>query len=117
MAVSENNRRRYRSILIARDVKGLFQSVPEIFAALLSRWIWRWLFLGRDNKPHRAGEVVLAEIRRLTLLDQPSVFHSDPLVMAYREGKRSVGMKIMMYLNLDEHDVQKLMELDDGLGN
>lgn len=120
MIVSEeNNRRRMRSILIARDVKHVFMAVPERVATLLARWCIGWLmrtmFLGADGKPHRGGEVVLAEIRRITLLDRTSLFDIDPHVMAYREGKRSVGLQIMAYLKLDENDVRKLMEIDSGL--
>jgi hypothetical protein len=120
VAVSANNRKRYRAILISREVKALFAVVPERVASFAGRWLagWllRWMFLGADGKPHRGGEIVLAEIRRLTLLERTTIFDPDPVVMAYREGKRAVGVQIMALLNLNEQDVQKLMEIDDGLG-
>jgi hypothetical protein len=115
MAVSPENRLRYRSILIAREVKALLCAVPEIMGLRRPRQLWRWLFLGPDGKPHRAGNVVLADLRAFAGLDRATIFDPDPVVMAYREGKRAAAMRIFNYLNLDEADVQKLMELDDGL--
>ena len=103
-------------MLIAREVAALFAGVPERFAAVLPRrWLWRWLFLSADGKPHRAGEVLLADLRNLAGYGRASNFHPDPHVMAYREGQRVVVQRIFNYLNLDEAAVQKLMELDDGL--
>jgi hypothetical protein len=113
-AVSEVNRQRYRAILISRDVKRVLCMVPEIFGTE-PRQLWRWLFLGHDGKPHRAGEIILADLRRYARLDTASIFDSDPQVLAYREGKRAAAMRIFNYLNLDEKAVQTLMELDDGL--
>lgn len=120
MAVSDVNRVRYRAILIAREVKRLFMAPPERFARALAgrfllRALWRWLFLGPNGKPHRAGEIVLAELRRSGGLDRGTLFHSDAAVMAYREGRRSLALEIINYLNLDEQAVQQLMELDDGI--
>jgi hypothetical protein len=115
MAVSAENRLRFRAIMIAREVKALFCLMPEIMGLRRPRWLWRWLFLGTDGKPHRAGEIVLADLRRSAGLDRPSIFDRDPVVMAFREGQRVMAMRIFNYLNLDETDVRKLMELDDGL--
>lgn len=119
MAVSERNRRRFRAMLISREFKRLFGAVPERLAARLARpfvgWFLRAMFLGPDGKPHRAGEIVLAEIRRIGGLDRMSSFDPDPVVMAYREGKRSVVRQLIHLLNLDENEVQKMMELDDGI--
>lgn len=121
MAVTEENRFRYRQILVSREVKWVFVAVPERFAkAVLGRFLLgpllRWLFLGPDGKPHRAGEIVLAELRRRTGMERYSIFDPDPHVMAYREGQRAAMMMIFNLLNLDESAVQKLMEVDDGLG-
>lgn len=122
MAVTEDNRTRYRSILIAREVKGMIFGVPERFAkAVLGRFllgaVLRWLFLAPDGTPHRAGEIVLAELRKRSGFRNFSIFDPDPHVLAYREGQRAAVMMIFNLLNLDEAMVQKLMEIDDGLGN
>lgn len=108
------NRFRQKKMLVAREFKAVFKGIPSLFLPLLTRWIWRWLFIGPDGKPHRAGEVVLADLRSFCREDQPSNFHSDPQIMARREGRREVFKRIINYLNLDEATVQKLMELDDG---
>lgn len=122
MGVSAENRLRFRQVLVAREVKWLFMAVPERFAkAILGRFLLgpllRWLFLGPDGRPHRAGEIVLAELRRRTGMERYSIFDPDPQVLAYREGQRAAMMMIFNLLNLDEAAVQKLMEVDDGLGN
>lgn len=121
MAVTEENRFRYRQILVSRQVKWVFMAVPELLAErLLGRFLLgpllRWLFLGPDGRPHRAGEIVLAELRRRTGMERYSIFDPDPHVMAYREGQRAAMMMIFNLLNLDEGAVQKLMEVQDGLG-
>lgn len=122
MAVSQENRIRFRRILIARAAKALFKGVPERFLkAVLGRVllgpILRWLFLAPDGQPHRAGEIVLAELRNYSGFGRYSIFDPDPHVLAYREGQRAVVMMIFNLLNLDEAAVHKLMEVDDGLGN
>ena len=122
MGVSAENRLRFRQVLVAREVKWLFMSVPERFAkAILGRFLLgpllRWLFLGPDGRPHRAGEIVLAELRRRTGMERYSIFDPDPQVLAYREGQRAAMMMIFNLLNLDEAAVQKLMEVDNGLGD
>lgn len=121
MAVSRDNRTRYRLILVSREVKSLFMAVPERLAKrLLGRWFFgvllRWLFLGPDGSPHRAGEIVLAELRRRSGFGRYSIFDPDPHVLAYREGQRAVVQELFNHLNLDERQVQTLMEVDDGLG-
>lgn len=120
MAVTQENRIRYRGILIAREVKGLFMGVPERFAKAIAGRLFfglllRWLFLGPDDQPHRAGEIVLAELRRRSGFGRYSIFDPDGRVHAYREGQRAVVQEIFNLLNLDEAQVQKLMEVDDGL--
>lgn len=121
MPVSRDNRIRYRLILVSREVKSVFMGVPERFAKrVLGRLFFgvllRWLFLGPDGSPHRAGEIVLAELRRRSGFGRYSIFDPDPHVLAYREGQRAVVQEIFNHLNLDERQVQKLMEVDDGLG-
>ena len=119
MAVSQQNRFRYRAILIAREVKGIFMGMPERFVrALAGRWMARWLlramFLAPDGQLHRAGEVVIADLRDFGFVGR-TTFHPDAQEMARREGRREVVVRILNYLNLDEAVVQKIMELDDGL--
>ncbi|WP_226019516.1 hypothetical protein [Novosphingobium sp. FKTRR1] len=115
--MSSQNRLRWRAVLISRAARLCLWMAPEW---LRDRWLgvlWRAMFLGPDDGPHRAGEIVLADLRTYAFLDRSTIFDSDPLVMAYREGRRSVALRLMNYLNLDEDAVQKLMEVDDGLGD
>lgn len=121
MSVTQANRLRWRTILLSREVKHLFLAVPERFAkAVLGRFflgmVLRWLFLGENGKPHRAGEIVLAALRQRAGYHRHSNFDPDPHVLAYREGARATVQEIFNLLNLNETDVQQLMELDDGLG-
>lgn len=121
MAVSEENRARFRAIQVARQAKDIFMGPPERFAkAMLGRFflgpLLRWLFLAPDGRLHRAGEIVIAELRRENGMDRPTQFHSDALVLAYRTGRRDSFHALINYLNLDESTVRYIMELDDGLG-
>ena len=106
----ELNRRRVRSVLSARRFKELFAwAVPR-------RWLFRWLFLDENGALRRVGEHVLADLRGYCRASPgETIFDSDPLIMARREGRREVFMRITNFLNLDEREVQKLMELDDGI--
>lgn len=113
MSVSEVNRARYRATMISREVKWLFQAIPERFRQRIRARLWRWLFLSPEGEVHRAGEIVLADLREFAA-GQP-LFSPDPLTMARRAGRREVLERIVNYLNLDEQTVRKLMELDDGL--
>jgi hypothetical protein len=114
MAVSENNRLRYRAMLISREVKWLFQAIPERWRVRLTGWLARQLFLSPEGKVHHAGEIVLADLRDFAAVGMP-IFSSDPLIMARRLGRREVVERLINYLNLDEGTVQQLMRLDDGL--
>jgi hypothetical protein len=122
MAVTDENRSRLRAILVSREVKHVFMAIPERFAkAVLGRFFFgmllRWLFTAEDGQVHRAGEIVLAEMRRLSgISHRKSIFDPDPVTMAFREGKRTQLLELIAFLNLDEIDVRKMMELDDGLG-
>lgn len=102
-------------MLIAREVKAIWRAVPEIFAGRAPAQLWQWLFLAPDGKPHRAGAIVLADLRGFAFLDGRSVFDPDPVVMARRVGRQEVALRIINYLNLDEQAVQQLMEIDDGI--
>lgn len=112
---SDINKLRWRAVLIAREFKAVFHGVPERFAKLMVRWLWRWLFLGPDGKPHRAGRIVLRDLAQFCGAANKTIFHADPHVLARREGRREVFVRICILLNLDELEVRKLMELDDGI--
>lgn len=62
----------------------------------------------------RNAEALLADLREFCFA-QKSSFHTDALVMARREGRRDVWLRITEFLNLDEKDVHQFMEIDDGL--
>lgn len=88
------NALRLRSLLLSRDYKRVFLV---------------------DNGPvARAAEHVLADLRSFCHVERPTIFDKDPLVMARREGRRETFVRIQRMLNLDEQQVQKLMEIDDG---
>lgn len=108
------NQLREKSMRISRRFKGVFKGVPDRFAGLLRRWIWRWLFLSAEGKVHLGGHIVLHDLAKFCRMHQPTNFSTEPLIMARREGRREVYVRIINYLNLDEATVQKMMELDDG---
>ena len=111
MAVSQANQIRYRAILLGRSIK-------ELFAGVIPRgWFYNWLFRGENGDLRRVGEHVLADLREFCFLENGTIFDTDPMTMARREGRREVGMRIINLLNLDEGTVQKLMRLDDGLSD
>lgn len=112
MAVSETNRIRYRAVIIGRQVKQILMAVPG--HVIPKRWLFRWLFLAPDGQVHRAGEIVLADLREFAGMPN-TPFNPDPIIMARRVGRQEVVQRIYNYLNLDENAVRKLMELDDGL--
>jgi hypothetical protein len=115
MAVTDANRLRWRSILISRAFKGVFFGMPEWLRARALGWLWRAMFMGPDGELHRAGEVILADLRRICFMDRPTIFDADPAVMAYREGARRVFMVIMNYLELNESTVLKIMEVENDI--
>lgn len=84
----------------------------RVVAVLKSRH-FKELFKGDNGDLKRSGERVLADLRTFCGWDRPSIFDTDPLIMARREGRREVFARIIRFLNLDEAVVQKLMELDD----
>ncbi len=127
--VTQANRLRYRAMLLSRHLKDMLCTVPEQFGWIIdepAKWtlrrffmrpILRWLFVSPvDGKPHRAGEAVLAHLRRKAGYNRPTNFDPDPHLLAFREGVRTNVQDLFTLLNLDESDVQNLMELDDGLG-
>ena len=77
---------------------------------------YRMLFLDADNKPNRAAEVVLADLRRFcraqvsTAAINPLTRSIDPLAMAMAEGRREVWNRIQAHLNLSDRDITNLQE-------
>lgn len=88
------NALRLRSLLLSRDYKRVF--------------------LVDKGPVANAAEHVLADLRSFCHVERPTIFDKDPLVMARREGRRETFVRIQRMLNLDEQQVQKLMEIDDG---
>ena len=77
---------------------------------------YRLLFLDADNKPNRAAESVLADLRRCcraqssTAAVNPLTRSVDPLAMAMAEGRREVWNRIQAHLNLSDRDITHLQE-------
>ena len=73
---------------------------------------YKGLFFGENGDLRREGERVLADLRRFCRAGDATIFSTDALEMARREGRREVFVRISNLLNLDEEMVQKLMEAD-----
>ena len=84
-------------------------------AVLLSRQ-YKGLFFGENGDLRREGERVLADLRRFCHADKATIFSTEPLEMARREGRREVFVRLTNMLNLDEDAVSQLMENDNGIG-
>lgn len=107
------NERRMQAVAMSRHFKDLFVGWRMTPAA----W-WRRLFLTDEQRLRIAGERVIADLRDFCFAhanNRGKVFDRDPLIMARRLGRREVFDRIITYLNLDESEVQKLMEIDDGI--
>ncbi|KTT68799.1 hypothetical protein NS319_12235 [Sphingomonas sanguinis] len=77
------------------------------------RWLYRIVFTEGGTR-RMAARAVLADLRDFTFA-RSSAFDPDPIIMARRQGRRDVWLRIANYLNLDEAEVQQLiiMEQDD----
>lgn len=64
----------------------------------------------------RDAEIVLADLRNFGRGNQ-STFSLDPYNAARLAGRREMWLRISQHLNLDEEQVQKLVEIDDGLAD
>lgn len=123
------NWRRKRAVAVSRAFKSLFRPTETatkwlaafaaaaiaMFAgrAWLQRWYYRVVFTADGQQLRRAAEHVLADLRDFSFA-RATAFDRDPIIMARREGRRDVWLRISGYLNLDEAQVQLLMEIDDG---
>lgn len=117
MSAGQLNALRVAAILRAREFKTLFLGAFGGFVARLvpASWWTRLLFRTAEGALTIAGERVLADLRDFAGLARQSNFDPDPHVMAYREGKRAVVMRIIHHLNLDEAQVQQMIGVDDGV--
>ena len=111
MSVLEVNKQRFRAVLLSRSYKFLFGALVPM------RRLYPALFRGENGDLHNVSEHVLADLRDFCGASRPTIFDPDPLIMARREGRREVFVRIVNMLNLDEAKVQQLMELDHGLGD
>lgn len=133
MSSVERNRLRDRAMRVARSFKDLFRpggyprrGLRLVAAAVLwllriqgdgavrSAILYRIAFTSDGETLRIAANHVLADLRDYTF-GAKSAFDPDPIIMARRQGRRDVWLRITQYLNLDEEQVQKLMEIDDGI--
>lgn len=126
----ELNRRRWQAVLRSRSFKSLFhpmldgrrlfQRIAALIVTLiggraaLTAWAYRTVFTSDGRTRRIAAEHVLADLRDFSFA-RSSAFDPDPIIMARRQGRRDVWLRISNYLNLDEAQVQTLMEIDDGI--
>jgi hypothetical protein len=72
--------------------------------------------LALEGDRARDREIVLADLRDFCRAGT-TTFRLDPCDAARLQGRREVWLRISQHLNLDEAKVQKLVEIDDGLGD
>lgn len=133
MSARERNERRWKAVQVARAFKGVFRPggpariglriATVLLLALIGgvgsraairRWAYRTVFTGDGETVRIAANHVLADLRDFSFA-RSSAFDPDPIIMARRQGRRDVWLRISNYLNLDEAQVQTLMEIDDGI--
>ncbi|PNU05813.1 hypothetical protein [Novosphingobium guangzhouense] len=107
MGVQLNQVRQW-AIRRARVYKDLFAT-----ALVPKGWLYRWLFGDGKGGINVVGEMVLSDLRGFCHVADPTIFDKDPLVMARKEGRREVFVRIQNFLNLDENAVRHLMEIED----
>jgi hypothetical protein len=119
MSVIERNRTRWRAVQISRAWRELLQRGRASLLWLAMCWLlparaYRRVFASDGARLRTAAQFVLADLRDFSFADR-SAFDPDPLVMARRQGRRDVWLRISNYLLLDEEQVNRLMEVDDGV--
>lgn len=72
-------------------------------------------FLDDHGRPTRAGEIVLAHLRRFCRANRPTVAFSsirtiDPLAMAVAEGRREVWLRLREMIDFSDEQIAKLRE-------
>lgn len=73
---------------------------------------YKGLFFGENGELRREGERVLADLRRFCRAGDATIFSTEALEMARREGRREVFVRISNMLNLNEEQVGQLMEAE-----
>ena len=73
---------------------------------------YKWLFFGENGDLRHEGKRVLADLRTFCRAGDATIFSTEALEMARREGRREVFVRISNMLNLDEEKVQQLMEAE-----
>lgn len=127
----ERNALRWRSIMLSRAFREIFRPDGKGRAWPVRAWLWflqaarlpdrarrfavRMLFTADGAQLRVSAEYVLADLRDYARLGK-SIYSSEPLLMARYAGRQELLQRLINYLNLDEEQVQKLMEIDDGIG-
>jgi hypothetical protein len=99
---------------IQKAAEQLVQQVRRRMAVLRAR-SYKAVFI-TGVATDRDREIVLADMRDHCFANAYT-FHRDPYEAARRQGRREAWLRITQHLNLDEAKVQKLVEIDDGLGD
>ena len=86
--VSPEDQMRLWAIRRAAVYRDLFRAA--VLRALPVRWFYRWLFADGRGGLSDPGERVLSDLRDFCHASDATIFYSDPLVMARREGRRGV---------------------------
>lgn len=90
-------------------------NVLRLIAIGRSRHYARLFEIDDRGRPlSRDAEIVLADLRDFCGAYR-SPFNPDPYVAARNAGRLDVWLRIVNHLHLDEGQVRKLMEMDDGL--
>lgn len=97
-----------------RAAAAMVDTARRRLAALRAR-SYKAVFLP-GGKLSRDAEIVLADLRDHCFANSYT-FHRDPYESARRQGRREAWLRISQHLNLDEERIQKLVEIDDGLGD
>lgn len=109
---------RVAAVLRSREYKQVFLGAfgGWVLPLVPSRWWYRVLFRSPEGMMRVASERVLADLRDFAGFNGETIFHADPQVLAFREGKRAAVNRIFKHLNLDEAQVQQMIGVDDGIG-
>jgi hypothetical protein len=97
----------------------LVKRAQQRAVALYRRIVWlrsrsyRAVFMA-DGVIGRDAEIVLADLRDFCRA-ATSTFDPDPHQAARLQGRREAWLRISQHLELDEGQVQRLVEIDDGV--
>lgn len=89
---------------------------PVIRQLFAKRTAYQRVFAGDDGALHGDARVVLADLKRFCYADRstmkisPATGASDPIAMAFAEGRREVFLRISQFINIDDVQFQKLVE-------